>query len=227
MKLDGVVGNGEKQATKENKDSKVGFLTRLFDSADSTLGKADVTISFKLEDFKEVAVLDAISVDPQALCIKRGASSKGVFQILSSLALASKDLEERNAAFFRPIVRNNIDTTSFSAFSVAWRWEQCYFTNDAKPSEIPTTTTHQVEALYRWANELIQRPPYCIGRLQQTTNLRKKSLGNGFSHEQDLPRGEHTYGFMFFNEHGSGHITKNELEEARNKFLTDGAPRGK
>ncbi|GJT69157.1 hypothetical protein Tco_1028443 [Tanacetum coccineum] len=30
----------------------------------------------------------------------------------------------------------------------------------------------------------------------------------------------------FFYEHGSGHITKNELEEAGNKFLTDGAPRG-
>ncbi|GJZ92977.1 beta-fructofuranosidase, insoluble isoenzyme CWINV6-like protein [Tanacetum coccineum] len=62
---------------------------------------ANVTSSFKLGDFKEVAVLDAISVNPQALCSERGASSKGAFQLLSSLASASKVLEERNATFFR------------------------------------------------------------------------------------------------------------------------------
>ncbi|GJU49471.1 hypothetical protein Tco_1219026, partial [Tanacetum coccineum] len=50
---------------------------------------------------------------------------------------------------------------------------------------------------------------------------------DGFPHEQDRPRGELSYGFMFFDEHDSRDITKNELEEAGNMFVTDGAPYGK
>ncbi|GJX07678.1 cytochrome P450 CYP82D47-like protein [Tanacetum coccineum] len=111
----------------------------------------------------------------------------------------------------------------------------------------------QVEALHRWANGLIQRPPHCIGRLQKTTNLRKKSAGKllTFSAKKKtitLPADPILYGeilaaalhmnnidqqanilttLCFFDEHGSDHITKNEPEEAGNKFLTDGASRGK
>ncbi|GJY07118.1 hypothetical protein Tco_0374172 [Tanacetum coccineum] len=48
--------------------------------------QADVTISFKSEDLKEVAVLDATYVDPQALCIERGASRKGAFGLFAILA---------------------------------------------------------------------------------------------------------------------------------------------
>ncbi|GJX58161.1 AChain A, fructan 1-exohydrolase Iia [Tanacetum coccineum] len=82
-------------------------------------------------------VLDTTSVDPQALCTERGASSKGAFGPFGLLAMASKDLEEQTAIFFRVFqnqmdrysvsclcsdnfsrstVRSNIDTASFGAF---------------------------------------------------------------------------------------------------------------
>nr|KAJ0204705.1 hypothetical protein LSAT_V11C500246040 [Lactuca sativa] len=100
-----------------------------------TAAQADVTISFKLENLKEAEVLDTSSVDPQALCTERGASSEGAFGPFGLLAMASKDLEEQSAIFFRVFqnqngrysvlmcsdlsrstVRSNIDTTSYGAF---------------------------------------------------------------------------------------------------------------
>ncbi|GKC06569.1 fructan 1-exohydrolase IIb [Tanacetum coccineum] len=78
-----------------------------------------------------------VSVDPHctSLCTERGASSKGAFGPFGLLAMASKDLEEQTAIFFRVFqnqngrysvlmcsdlsrstVRSNIDTTSFGAF---------------------------------------------------------------------------------------------------------------
>ena len=66
-----------------------------------------MTISFKLEDLKEAEVLDTASVDPQALCTERGASSKGAFGPFGLLAMASKDLEEQTAIFFRVFQNQN------------------------------------------------------------------------------------------------------------------------
>ncbi|KAI7733873.1 hypothetical protein M8C21_031322, partial [Ambrosia artemisiifolia] len=96
---------------------------------------ADVTISFKLENLKEAEVLDTSLADPQVLCTERGASSRGAFGPFGVLAMASKDLKEKTAIFFRVFqnqkgrysvlmcsdlsrstVRSSIDTTSFGAF---------------------------------------------------------------------------------------------------------------
>ncbi|XP_076916520.1 beta-fructofuranosidase, insoluble isoenzyme CWINV1-like [Bidens hawaiensis] len=100
-----------------------------------TASQADFTISFKLEDLKEAEVLDTSSADPQVLCTERGASSKGAFGPFGVLAMASKDLKEQTAIFFRVFqsqsgryyvlmcsdlsrstVRSTIDTTSFGGF---------------------------------------------------------------------------------------------------------------
>ncbi|GJU97791.1 AChain A, fructan 1-exohydrolase Iia [Tanacetum coccineum] len=122
----------ENEVTLQNKNLKPGSVLEI---EGITASQADVTISFKLEDLKEAEVLDTTSVDPQALCTERGASSKGAFGPFGLLAMASKDLEEQTAIFFRVFqnqngrysvlmcsdlsrstVRSNIDTTSFGAF---------------------------------------------------------------------------------------------------------------
>lgn len=56
---------------------------------------------------KEAEVLDTSSVDPQALCTERGASSEGAFGPFGLLAMASKDLEEQSAIFFRVFQNQN------------------------------------------------------------------------------------------------------------------------
>ncbi|GJU78359.1 AChain A, fructan 1-exohydrolase Iia, partial [Tanacetum coccineum] len=122
----------ENEVTLQNKNLKPGSVLEI---EGTTASQADVTISFKLEDLKEAEVLDTTSVDPQALCTERGASSQGAFGPFGLLAMASKDLEEQTAIFFRVFqnqngrysvlmcsdlsrstVRSNIDTTSFGAF---------------------------------------------------------------------------------------------------------------
>nr|GEU69450.1 fructan 1-exohydrolase IIb [Tanacetum cinerariifolium] len=122
----------ENEVTLQNKNLKPGSVLEI---EGITASQADVTISFKLEDLKEAEVLDTSSVDPQALCTERGASSKGALGPFGLLAMASKDLEEQTAIFFRVFqnqngrysvlmcsdlsrstVRSNIDTTSFGAF---------------------------------------------------------------------------------------------------------------
>lgn len=54
-----------------------------------------------MDNLNEAEVLDTSSVDPQALCTERGASSQGAFGPFGLLAMASKDLEEQTAIFFR------------------------------------------------------------------------------------------------------------------------------
>ncbi|GKD43170.1 AChain A, fructan 1-exohydrolase Iia, partial [Tanacetum coccineum] len=82
----------ENEVTLQNKNLKPGSVLEI---EGITASQADVTISFKLEDLEEAEVLDTTSVDPQALCTERGASSKGAFGPSGLLAMASKDLEER------------------------------------------------------------------------------------------------------------------------------------
>ncbi|KAK9077708.1 hypothetical protein SSX86_006045 [Deinandra increscens subsp. villosa] len=122
----------ENEVKLENKDLTPGSILEI---QGVTASQADVTISFKLENLNEAEVLDTSSVDPQALCTERGASVKGAFGPFGILAMASKDLKEQTAIFFRVFqnqngrysvlmcsdlsrstVRSNIDTTSFGAF---------------------------------------------------------------------------------------------------------------
>ncbi|XP_071733737.1 beta-fructofuranosidase, insoluble isoenzyme CWINV1-like [Rutidosis leptorrhynchoides] len=127
-----IEGLRENEVKIENKNMKPGSVIEI---KGVTAAQADVIISFKLENLDEAEVLDTSSVDPQALCTERGASSKGAFGPFGLLAMASKDLDEQTAIFFRvyqnnngryvvlmcsdlsrSTVRNSIDKTSFGAF---------------------------------------------------------------------------------------------------------------
>ncbi|XP_010685382.3 beta-fructofuranosidase, cell wall isozyme isoform X2 [Beta vulgaris subsp. vulgaris] len=66
-----------------------------------TAAQADVEISFKIKDLKNVEKFDASWTSPQLLCSKKGASVKGGLGPFGLLTLASKGLEEYTAVFFR------------------------------------------------------------------------------------------------------------------------------
>lgn len=60
-----------------------------------------MTISFNLSNLKEAEELDPSEIDLQVLCSEMGASKKGKFGPFGLLALASHDLTEQTAIFFR------------------------------------------------------------------------------------------------------------------------------
>ncbi|KAK3220507.1 hypothetical protein Dsin_014477 [Dipteronia sinensis] len=66
-----------------------------------TAVQADVEISFEISDFKKAEVFDPSWTNPQHLCIQKGASVKSALGPFGLLALASKDLKEYTAVFFR------------------------------------------------------------------------------------------------------------------------------
>ncbi|XP_031479349.2 beta-fructofuranosidase, insoluble isoenzyme CWINV1-like [Nymphaea colorata] len=67
--------------------------------ADSS--QADVEVAFDLHSLEEAELLDPNLVDPQLICSEKGASVKGGVGPFGLLVLASKDLQERTAVFFR------------------------------------------------------------------------------------------------------------------------------
>ncbi|CAH1415093.1 unnamed protein product [Lactuca virosa] len=99
-----------------------------------TASQADVKISFKLSNLEEVEELDPSWDDPQLICTESDASKKGKFGPFGLLALASNDLTEQTAIFFRVFqkngryvvvmcsdqsrssTKNGIDKTSYGAF---------------------------------------------------------------------------------------------------------------
>ncbi|ESR39789.1 Beta-fructofuranosidase insoluble isoenzyme CWINV1 [Citrus sinensis] len=66
-----------------------------------TAAQADVEISFDVSDFKKAEKLDPGWTNPQLICSQKGASVKGALGPFGLLALASKDLKEYTAVFFR------------------------------------------------------------------------------------------------------------------------------
>ncbi|XWS12071.1 hypothetical protein CRYUN_Cryun37aG0059000 [Craigia yunnanensis] len=66
-----------------------------------TAAQADVDISFEISDFKKAEVLKPSWTNPQLLCSQKGASVKGSLGPFGLLVLASKDLKENTAVFFR------------------------------------------------------------------------------------------------------------------------------
>uniref|UniRef100_A0A2N9HK40 Glycosyl hydrolase family 32 N-terminal domain-containing protein n=1 Tax=Fagus sylvatica TaxID=28930 RepID=A0A2N9HK40_FAGSY len=66
-----------------------------------TAAQADVVISFKISGLEKAEVLDPSWTNPQVLCKKKGASVKGSLGPFGLLALASKDLQEYTAVFYR------------------------------------------------------------------------------------------------------------------------------
>ncbi|KAJ4930482.1 hypothetical protein NE237_019489 [Protea cynaroides] len=66
-----------------------------------TASQADVEVSFNLPTLEKAETLNLSGVNPQILCSQKGASVKGNVGPFGLLALASKDLEEQTAIFFR------------------------------------------------------------------------------------------------------------------------------
>ncbi|XP_076916522.1 beta-fructofuranosidase, insoluble isoenzyme CWINV3-like [Bidens hawaiensis] len=66
-----------------------------------TASQADVEITFSLSNLKNAEVLSAEVVDPQILCTQKNASMSGNFGPFGLLVLASRDLTEHTAVFFR------------------------------------------------------------------------------------------------------------------------------
>ncbi|MFS7922590.1 putative fructan beta-(2,1)-fructosidase [Helianthus anomalus] len=62
---------------------------------------ADVEITFSFSNLKHAEVLSAEVVDPQILCTQKNATTYGKFGPFGLLVLASKDLTEHTAVFFR------------------------------------------------------------------------------------------------------------------------------
>ncbi|KAK7321589.1 hypothetical protein VNO77_32387 [Canavalia gladiata] len=66
-----------------------------------TASQADVEVLFELPELESAEFLDPKGVDPQLLCSHENALSKGTIGPFGFLALASKDLTEQTAVFFR------------------------------------------------------------------------------------------------------------------------------
>ncbi|KAM5579418.1 hypothetical protein ABKV19_009275 [Rosa sericea] len=72
-----------------------------------TAAQADVEVAFEISDFKKAEVLDPSWTNPQILCSKKGASVKGGLGPFGLLTLASKDLKENTAVFYRIFKSHN------------------------------------------------------------------------------------------------------------------------
>ncbi|KAK1438291.1 hypothetical protein QVD17_04098 [Tagetes erecta] len=121
----------ENEVGFQNKDLEGGSLVEI---EGITAWQADATISFKLTNLEEAEELDPSGIDPQVLCSDMNASKKGKFGPFGLLALASHDLTEQTAIFFRVFqnngkytvvmcsdqsrssTRNGIDKTTYGAF---------------------------------------------------------------------------------------------------------------
>ncbi|CAO2840208.1 unnamed protein product [Amaranthus hypochondriacus] len=72
-----------------------------------TASQADVEVSFKIAELKNVEELDPTWTNPQILCSRKGASIQGKVGPFGLLTLASTGLEEYTAIFFRIFKASN------------------------------------------------------------------------------------------------------------------------
>ncbi|RZC68366.1 hypothetical protein C5167_031621 [Papaver somniferum] len=72
-----------------------------------TASQADVDVKFKLPKLKDVEIMDPSWVNPQLLCSSKPASVQGKSGPFGLLALASNNLEEQTAIFFRVFNHQN------------------------------------------------------------------------------------------------------------------------
>ncbi|KAD3641776.1 hypothetical protein E3N88_31000 [Mikania micrantha] len=121
----------ENEASFRNKNLDDGSVIEILGI---TAWQADVKISFKLANLDEAEKLDPSGIDPQLICSQMDASMKGKFGPFGLLALASHDLIEKTAIFFRVFqnneryivlmcsdqsrssARNGLDKTTYGAF---------------------------------------------------------------------------------------------------------------
>lgn len=119
---------------------KVSFLDKKIDSESIfevqgiTAAQADVEVVFELPGLQEAEFLNLTAVDPQLLCSDANASIKGRLGPFGLLTLATKDLTEQTAIFFRifkglkgyvvlmcsdqsrSALRDEVDKTTYGAF---------------------------------------------------------------------------------------------------------------
>ncbi|XP_057775950.1 beta-fructofuranosidase, insoluble isoenzyme CWINV1-like [Salvia miltiorrhiza] len=93
---------GEKVAL-ENKEIESGSVLKI---GGITASQADVEVSFRVPNLEGAELIDEGLLDPQQLCRQKNASVEGVFGPFGLLVLASEDLTEQTAVFFRIFRRN-------------------------------------------------------------------------------------------------------------------------
>ncbi|KMT04083.1 hypothetical protein BVRB_8g185370 [Beta vulgaris subsp. vulgaris] len=93
-----------------------------------TASQADVEISFKIPELKQVEEFDPTwTNDPQLLCSNKGATDKGILGPFGLLTLASTGLEEYTAIFFR-------------IYKAPTKYEVLMCSDQSRSSLDPTTT---------------------------------------------------------------------------------------
>ncbi|CAA0838410.1 Beta-fructofuranosidase- insoluble isoenzyme CWINV1 [Striga hermonthica] len=97
QELEKLRGENVSLANKEIKAEEILHLPGITASQAS----ADVEVSFRIPHLKGIELIDDPLVDPQLLCVRMNASVNGVFGPFGLLVLASKDLTEQTAVFFR------------------------------------------------------------------------------------------------------------------------------
>ncbi|KAL4342007.1 hypothetical protein GQ457_08G003820 [Hibiscus cannabinus] len=106
----------------------------VFEVSGITASQADIEIMFELPKLEEAEFMDTSLVDPQLICDRQDSSVAGKYGPFGLLALATKDLTERTAVFFRIFrgdnryvvlmcseqkrssLRDNLDKTTYGAF---------------------------------------------------------------------------------------------------------------
>ncbi|PPD77325.1 hypothetical protein GOBAR_DD25749 [Gossypium barbadense] len=106
----------------------------IFEVSGITASQADIEIMFELPKLEEAEFIDTSLVDPQLICDKQDASVTEKFRPFDLLALATMDLTEQTAIFFRVFrdhkdykvlmcsdqkrssLRNELDKTTYGAF---------------------------------------------------------------------------------------------------------------
>ncbi|XP_010262081.1 PREDICTED: beta-fructofuranosidase, insoluble isoenzyme CWINV1 [Nelumbo nucifera] len=86
------------QVNLANKEIKGGSVLEV---SGITASQADIEVSFDLSKLEKAEVMNPSWVNPQLLCSKKGASVKGGIGPFGLLVLASKDMKEQTAIFFR------------------------------------------------------------------------------------------------------------------------------
>ncbi|XP_071918288.1 beta-fructofuranosidase, insoluble isoenzyme CWINV1 isoform X2 [Coffea arabica] len=87
-----------KEVNLQNKEIKGGTM---FEITGITASQADIEVSFHLRNLDEAELMHPEWLDPQFLCSEKNAATGGVIGPFGILALASKDLTEHTAVFFR------------------------------------------------------------------------------------------------------------------------------
>ncbi|XP_056166536.1 beta-fructofuranosidase, insoluble isoenzyme CWINV3-like [Syzygium oleosum] len=105
-----------------------------YEVSDITASQVDVEVAFELPKLEDAELMDPNWLDPQILCSEKNASVRGKYGPFGLLALATEDLREQTAIFFRVFrghnkyivlmcsdqsrssLRNEIDKTTYGAF---------------------------------------------------------------------------------------------------------------